>query len=224
MIRQAYHEHIDYVPLVKNAYRLWANSNSRRRGNSITRPDCSSPHRQRGRPSPAPSSPPGCTICRTSLHRATISLRGFRVFCSPRGSRCFSKPKPVICWSMTASAFRLWRVHGAQLHADETVTQWQADRTGVVVETNRCRYTADRLVIAAGPWARFSRRSTSSAEGRPQAVVSGFRFAMRAVRCARREPVTSTTCPGASFTVSIAATDARSRWPTTPAAMTSPTH
>ncbi len=42
---------------------------------------------------------------------------------------------------------------GARLRFGERVLRWQADGTGVRVETADLSFTADRLVIAAGPWA-----------------------------------------------------------------------
>jgi sarcosine oxidase len=42
--------------------------------------------------------------------------------------------------------------HGAELHFDERVTGWKSDGSGVSVTTNHATYRADRLVIAAGAW------------------------------------------------------------------------
>ncbi len=42
---------------------------------------------------------------------------------------------------------------GAELHTDETVRRWSSDGTGFLVETDRGTYSAARLVIAAGAWA-----------------------------------------------------------------------
>lgn len=44
-------------------------------------------------------------------------------------------------------------VMGAELHYDEPVTGWSANREGVVVETAKGRYAAAKLVIAPGAWA-----------------------------------------------------------------------
>jgi sarcosine oxidase len=43
--------------------------------------------------------------------------------------------------------------HGAELHFEEKVQNWTADSSGVRVTTNHAVYQAERLVIAAGPWA-----------------------------------------------------------------------
>ena len=42
--------------------------------------------------------------------------------------------------------------HGAELRYDERLLSWQAGPAGVRVRTDRARYTADRLVLALGPW------------------------------------------------------------------------
>jgi sarcosine oxidase len=42
---------------------------------------------------------------------------------------------------------------GAELHFDERVIRWQSDGNSVLVDTNRGRYSARQLVVAAGPWA-----------------------------------------------------------------------
>lgn len=44
------------------------------------------------------------------------------------------------------------RRHGATIRRDEEVTGWSASGDGVEVTTNKGRYLADRLIIAAGPW------------------------------------------------------------------------
>jgi sarcosine oxidase len=48
--------------------------------------------------------------------------------------------------------------HGAELHFEERVENWTADSRGLRVTTNRAVYQADHLVIAAGPWANEALR------------------------------------------------------------------
>lgn len=43
--------------------------------------------------------------------------------------------------------------HGAELHFEEGVQEWSASDAGVRVKTAKATYEAERLVIAAGPWA-----------------------------------------------------------------------
>ncbi|MFC4359768.1 N-methyl-L-tryptophan oxidase [Halobium salinum] len=42
--------------------------------------------------------------------------------------------------------------HGAEVRAREAVTDWRETGEGVRVDTDRGRYEADTLVVAAGPW------------------------------------------------------------------------
>ena len=51
-----------------------------------------------------------------------------------------------------AAQLRVAGVHGAQLRTGEIVTAIIADASGVVVETNRSRYSAARVVLSPGPW------------------------------------------------------------------------
>ena len=43
--------------------------------------------------------------------------------------------------------------HGAALHTEEAVLDWEATSEGVAVRTSRGTYSAGHLVITAGPWA-----------------------------------------------------------------------
>ncbi|HEX5498373.1 MAG TPA: FAD-dependent oxidoreductase, partial [Thermomicrobiales bacterium] len=45
------------------------------------------------------------------------------------------------------------RALGAELLVDRPVRSWRAERSGVVVETERGPFSAGALIIAAGPWA-----------------------------------------------------------------------
>ncbi len=55
--------------------------------------------------------------------------------------------RAIIGYVMAAQAL------GAEIHARECVGQWEAKKDQVVVHTDRGSYTADSLVITAGPWA-----------------------------------------------------------------------
>jgi sarcosine oxidase len=52
-----------------------------------------------------------------------------------------------------AAHLELAAIHGAELHHAEPIQRWVADGGAVRVETAQGRYAAERLVIAAGPWA-----------------------------------------------------------------------
>jgi sarcosine oxidase len=44
------------------------------------------------------------------------------------------------------------RAAGAEIRIDEALTDWQADTSGVTVETAHGRYAADHLILALGSW------------------------------------------------------------------------
>jgi sarcosine oxidase len=45
------------------------------------------------------------------------------------------------------------RVHGVEIREHEAVADWGAGDSGVWVESSSGRYTGDRLIVTAGPWA-----------------------------------------------------------------------
>lgn len=46
----------------------------------------------------------------------------------------------------------LARKHGADLHTNETVLGFEPSSDGVVIVTDKGRYTAGKIIVAAGPW------------------------------------------------------------------------
>ena len=59
----------------------------------------------------------------------------------------FVRPEACI-----AAQLGLARELGAEIHPDEQVIRWTRDGTGFVVETDRGRYLAAKLIITAGSW------------------------------------------------------------------------
>jgi sarcosine oxidase len=51
-----------------------------------------------------------------------------------------------------AASLRYAAAHGVELRFDEPLLHWEPDGTGVSVTTPNGRYSADRLLLAAGPW------------------------------------------------------------------------
>ncbi|MEX0728638.1 MAG: N-methyl-L-tryptophan oxidase [Planctomycetaceae bacterium] len=155
MIRKAYHEHIDYVPLIKNAYVLWRELEER---------TSQKLYFETGLFFAAP--PDSSTITGAKLAARQHDLkhevvpredfgRRFPGFKLPEGFEAFLEHEAGYLMVDECQRAHLdsARSLGAELHADETVTDWKSEGTGVVVETNRGRYAAERLVITAGPWA-----------------------------------------------------------------------
>ncbi|MDA1213479.1 MAG: N-methyl-L-tryptophan oxidase, partial [Planctomycetota bacterium] len=155
MIRKAYHEHVDYVPLVQNAYRLWHELEER---------TSQKLYYETGLFFAAP--PEGSTITGAKLAARLHHLRHeivpredfrdrFPGFELPEGFDVFLEHEAgyLLIDDCQRAHLDLARSLGAELHGDETVISWKPEGASVAVETNRGRYTADRLVMTAGPWA-----------------------------------------------------------------------
>jgi sarcosine oxidase len=154
IIRQAYHEAPDYVPLVLRAYDLWREleTETERRllfvnGDLIV------------------GQPDGRTVRGTIvsgdlyglpyevLSSAEVATRypGFRL-----ADDLVAVMEPnagfVLAADGVAAQLDLAARHGAELRHGEPVRRWAVDGAGVRVETDRGTYRAERLVVAAGAW------------------------------------------------------------------------
>lgn len=155
IIRKAYFEHPDYVPLLHRAYDLWHELESetgRQLMHSVGlfiagSPDCESV---------------AGTLHAAALHnlpleqldpvRARQRFPGYRfrddfkvVFEPDAG---YLEVEQCVAAHVSAATAR-----SAQLRTNEQVTGWQSDGRRVVVKTARGEYSAASLVITAGPWA-----------------------------------------------------------------------
>src|SRR3990172_2595254 len=155
IIRLAYFEHADYVPLLRRAYELWGELEERR-GQKL--------YHETGLLEVGPSEGtvvPGvlASARRHSLEVESLDPReaerrfpGFRI---PEGmAAVFERRAGYLrvedCVRAHAEeAVRL----GARLVTGETVLRWRVDGAGVVVETDRGTHRAARLIVTAGAWA-----------------------------------------------------------------------
>lgn len=158
MIRQAYFEHADYVPLLKSAYRLWseleeesAKSLFHRTGVVIYGPS----HGGAILPAVAESARThGLEIEHLTEKEAA---RRFPEYRPPSGFEAILEPNAgyLEVENAVTQAARLAAESGAKLHLGETVREWHpAAQGGVEVRTDRGTYHADKLVITAGPWSQ----------------------------------------------------------------------
>jgi monomeric sarcosine oxidase len=155
MIRQAYFEHPDYVPLLGRAYELWAEL-ERESGREL--------FRRNGviiyGPAEGGAILPG--VLRSAERHSlpverlepTEALRRFPEYRPPAGFQAVLEPGAGWVWVETSvsAAAQAARAAGADLRSGERVLRWSADADGVEVTTGRASYRADRLVIAAGAW------------------------------------------------------------------------
>ncbi len=155
IIRKAYYEHPDYVPLVRRAYERWLDLEQQTGRHLLTECPCLS------------LGPRGSSLLegvRASAQQHQLPIESLDVEPLRRRYPQFVVPDD---WQgvLERSAGILYveecvRAHleeatrlGATLSADEAVMEWSADGQGVEIRTTRNRFRAARLVLTAGPWA-----------------------------------------------------------------------
>jgi sarcosine oxidase len=156
IIRKAYYEHLNYVPLVLRAYERWRDLERRQGRTLLTECACLSIGR-----------PDGELIAgvRQSAEQHGLPVEHLDAGALRRRFPAFQfsdeyvgvlEPSAGFLYvddcvrAYIAEARRL----GATIGDCEPVVSWKAEGGGVVVETALGRNTADRLIVTAGPWAR----------------------------------------------------------------------
>ena len=166
IIRQAIGEGEAYVPLVLRSYELWREIEKETRRElltttgGLTLESKNSEAVMHGRPDFLDQA----IRCAEKFHirheaLETVELRKrFPQFAVTDERAYFEYEtgflRPELC---IEAQLDLARKHGAALQADEVVVSIESDApSAVLVKTNRNAYSADKIVIAAGPWiARF---------------------------------------------------------------------
>lgn len=155
LIRQAYFEHPDYVPLVLRAFDRWREL-ERLSGETL--------YHQVGLLQVGPAE--GDVLCgvRESARQHGLPIENlsardvttrFPGFLIPDSCEAIVEQRAGYLLvercveAYVGQALRL----GAKLHANEEVRAWHVDGSGVTVQTDLATYTADRLVVTAGAWA-----------------------------------------------------------------------
>jgi len=154
IIRQAYFEHSEYVPLLQRAWALWANL-EQATGETLYQPT-----------GLLQVGPPEGTVVRgvlesarrhglavTPLSPAEVRHRwpGFQI---PQDQECvFEERAGILAVERCVLAQHTWALHQGATIRQEQVTGWSSEPARLRVCTPRAAYTADRLVIAAGAWA-----------------------------------------------------------------------
>jgi sarcosine oxidase len=154
IIREAYFEAPEYVPLVQRAYQLWRELEAESGqalltltgGLNLGAPDSDLV-------TGALASARQHQLPYEYLTAAEVTAR-FPGFRPPAGAVAVYEPNagilaPEACVS---AHLDLAARHGATLRYAEPVRQWAADGAGVRVDTAQGAYWAARLAIAAGPW------------------------------------------------------------------------
>jgi sarcosine oxidase len=154
MIRLAYYEHPDYVPLLRRAYELWDELEAQS-GQKLL-------YRTGGLyMGPREGETVGGSLRSAREHQLPHELlepderrRRFPQFHLPEDwvalyepDAGFLRPEQVIA-SYAGLALR----SGAELHGREPVMEWKIDGKGFAVRTSRNEYHADQLIFCGGPW------------------------------------------------------------------------
>lgn len=156
IIRQAYYESAQYVPLVQRAYQLWEQL-QKDTGTDLL-------HLTGG----LMIGPPGSALVHGTIHSARKHNLPYQVMDAAELRRRFPalnpRPDDIAVYEGKAGFLRpeaairshlqLAAKNGAELRFEEKVEKWNADPSGrrVQVVTNRATYESERLVITSGAW------------------------------------------------------------------------
>ena len=155
VIRQSYFESPAYVPMLLRAYELWRELERATRQNLLHL--CGG--LMMGLEGSAVVTGSKASAVQHGLPHEMLDTRGIRrrfpALRPPAGTVALFEQNAgyVLAEASVKAHLDRARELGAQLHFEEQVLGWEADGTDVRVRTRSVEYRADRLVIAAGPWA-----------------------------------------------------------------------
>ena len=155
VIRVAYFEHPSYVPLLRRAWQLWTELEDASGKELLLRTGGV----YIGEPTSevvigSARSARDHSLAHEVLGAAEIERRYPAFKLKPTWVGLFEQQAGVLFPERCIEAhLRLAERHGAELHFNEHVTQWEKDGDGVRVTSAAGTYRADRVVIAAGAWA-----------------------------------------------------------------------
>lgn len=155
IIRKAYFEHPDYVPLLKRAYENW-HALEQHSGEQLYVPT-----------GLLYAGPPGNDLLKrireaAQLYDIPLEIwthqllqKRFPQFTIPDNAEIMFEPEAGLLYPDLAieAMIRLAVLEGADIRQECAVLNWEVSATGVVVHTAAESFTADKLIITAGPWA-----------------------------------------------------------------------
>lgn len=155
LIRLAYFEHPDYVPLLRRAYELWRDLEARTGRRLLV---------QSGLLTAGPCAGPviAGTLASATRHGLDVERlaavevgRRWPVFTLPETWTVVHERQAgyLFVEACVAAHAAAAEAAGATLETDVEVRDWRAHGHGVVVTTDRGEIAADRLVLTPGPWA-----------------------------------------------------------------------
>jgi sarcosine oxidase len=155
IIRKAYYENPDYVPLVQRAYERWYDLEQRQGRHLLTEAPCLSI----GRPDSSLIRGVQASARQHNLPVESLDVgelrRRFPAFhVSDEYAGVLERSAGFLYVEECVLAhIREAQRHGAEVHDHEAVMRWEATPSSVTVHTQTNRYTAARLILTAGPWA-----------------------------------------------------------------------
>lgn len=156
IIREAYMEGADYVPLVQRAYQLWRDLEAESGQDLLKITGCLTI----GEPTSAFVSGALASCKRFELPHEYLDAaeinRRFPGYTLPENLWAVLEPNGGILFpeQCVLAHLDLAAKHGADIHHEEQVVSYTAPTANeVVVETAKGTYHAERLVITTGPWA-----------------------------------------------------------------------
>ena len=155
IIRQAYFEHPDYVPLLKRAYELWAELEAGRPEPLYHETGLLQVGPPDGRVLPGVlASAREHDVAVEALTAEEVEDR-FPGFAVPDSLSAVLEQGAgyLLVEDCVMAHIEQARRHGAELRTGNRVTRWQASGDTVVVETETDRFEARHLIVTAGAWA-----------------------------------------------------------------------
>jgi sarcosine oxidase len=155
IIRKAYYEHPDYVPLVCRAFERWYDLEQRQGLHLLTEIPCLSI----GRADSAMIAGVRASAAQHHLPVEALSAaelrQRFPAFCfSDEYLGVLERSAGFLYVESCVQAHACEAVRlGAAIQDNEPVVSWKANQREVIVQTTAERYTAARLILTAGPWA-----------------------------------------------------------------------
>jgi sarcosine oxidase len=155
LIRKAYFEHPDYVPLLKRAYENWEALEKEFESQLLFKTGL-----VLYGPSQNCESHKGI-LAAAKTHKLHISqlsyeevLKIYPMFRPPENYKALFEPyagflKVESCVEAHASQAKKL---GAHIHENELVISWEVSKGSVIVKTDKDSYQAKKLIVTAGPW------------------------------------------------------------------------
>jgi monomeric sarcosine oxidase len=155
VIRQAYFEHSDYVPLLIESYRLWRELEQQAGRRLFHQVGLIQIGLAVGHVVPGVLRSAREHVLAVEELSAEDAQRRWPGLRLPADMLCVYEPAAgyLFVEDCVRTALDAARSAGADLLANTPVRSWTADRHGVRVQTERGDFAAERLIIAAGSWA-----------------------------------------------------------------------